>query len=133
MGRIAQKGGTGPAGCDPNSLDPGSVCHFQVTPGSDMTVTKQALLDAITKIRTLTASCEFGFTTNASTDLNNVDVVMTDKDGNTVKVPKDSENGWSFDNPENPTKVVLHGDACSVSNGTVSGRVDVVLGCAGAN
>ena len=108
------------------------MCHFQVTPGGDVTVMTQALIDAINQIRALAATCEFGFTTTASTDLGNVDVVMTNKDGKTTKIPKDPENGWTFDDPSNPTKVVLHGEACSLSKGTASGRVEVVLGCAGA-
>jgi len=96
-------------------------------------VTKQALIDAINKIRALSATCEFSFTVTASTDLEKVEVVITDKDGNKTEIPKDPENGWSFDDPNSPTKVILRGDACSASNGTVSGRVDVVIGCRFAN
>jgi von Willebrand factor type A domain len=133
MGRLAQQGGTAPADCDPASQDLASVCHFQVTPGGDLDATKQALIDAINTIRALSASCEFSFTRNESTDLKKVEVVITDKDGNQTKIPKDPENGWAFDDPENPTKIVLHGEACSASNGAVSGRVDVVIGCRSAN
>jgi von Willebrand factor type A domain len=128
MGRIAQRGGTAPAGCDPNSTDLASVCHFQITPGEG-NATRQELLDAFDTIRALTASCEFSFSTNPFTDLNNVTVTITDRNGNETTIPKDEVNGWSFDDPQNPTKVVLHGNACSVSTGSPSGRVDVVIGC----
>lgn len=133
MGRIAVKGGTAPAGCSPAAKSPSGMCHFQVTPGANATATKQALIDALNKIRALAASCEFEFALNDRTDLGNVKVEITDKDGNKVDVAKDAENGWSFDDDMNPTKIVLRGDACSQSSGTVSGRVDVVIGCKGAN
>jgi hypothetical protein len=133
MGRLAQRGGTAPAGCNPASTDPSQLCHFQVTPGDDVNATKQALLDAINKIRALTASCEFSFEKNKHTDLSKIDVVVTDKDGNVSSIPKDPDNGWSFDDDSAPSKVILNGTACSSTNGVVSGRVDVVIGCKGAN
>lgn len=132
MSRIAQSGGTAPAGCDPEATDENAVCHFQVTPGGDVQVTKQKLIDAINKIRALSASCEFSFKVTGDADLKNISVTMTAADGTVVKIPKDPDNGWTFDDADAPTKVLLHGDACSTSNGTVSGRVDVTLGCKGA-
>lgn len=130
MSRIAQKGGTAPADCSPDAAIPEGLCHFQVTPGgSDSATAKQALIDAINKIRALSASCEFAFTTNANTNLNDVKVELTDKDGKKTPIPKDDANGWSFDDPSAPTKVILNGDACTTTSGTVSGRVDVVIGC----
>ena len=134
MGWMAVKGGTARPDCSPTeNMNEAGVCHYQVTPGGDATATKQALVDAINQIRALSASCEFTFTTNKNTDINNVEVEITAKDGTKTKIPKDPENGWSFDDPEAPTKVVLNGEACASSNGTVSGRVDVVIGCRGAN
>lgn len=134
MSRMAIAGGTAPPDCSPTSLNPAGLCHFQITPaGTDNTSAKQALVEAINKIRALTASCEFSFTTTANTNLGDVKVEVTDKDGNKTSIPKDEENGWSFDDPANPTKVILHGDACSATSGTLSGRVDVIIGCKGAN
>jgi hypothetical protein len=134
MSEIAIAGGTAPPYCSPTSLNPAGLCHFQITPaGSDNVTAKQALIDAINKIRALTASCEFSFTTNSHTDLSNVKVEITDKDGNKTTIPKDDMTGGTFDDQQNPTKVILHGDACSSSSGTLSGKVDVVIGCRGAN
>jgi hypothetical protein len=133
MGRLAISGGTAPPGCVPQSSNPSKVCHFQITPGDDVTATKQAFLDAINQIRALTASCEFGFKTTGNSDLNKIEVTITNKDGSKSKVKKDPDNGWTFDDPKNPTKVILHGKACAASSGTVLGKVDVVLGCRGAN
>ncbi len=128
MGRIAQNGGTAPAGCDPGSTDLASVCHYQVTPGN-VEATKQALIDAFNKIRALSASCEFSFEATEFTDLNNVKVTITDKDGTMITVPKDDVDGWSFDDLEHPKKILLHGNACSATTGAPSGRVDVIIGC----
>lgn len=134
MGRIAQSGGTAPPGCNPTSLNVADVCHFQITPaGADNSSAKQALIDAINQIRAVTATCEFGFTTTNDTDLSNVKVEITDENGNKSEVPKDEDNGWSFNDPDNPTKVVLHGDACTASTVTASAKVGVVLGCKGAH
>ncbi|AKV04282.1 hypothetical protein AKJ09_10945 [Labilithrix luteola] len=128
MGRIAQSGGTAPPGCDPNSTDLATVCHFQITPG-DADATRQALIDAFDKIRALSASCEFSFEITKYTDLANVKVTITDRNGGEISIPKDDLNGWSFDDPQNPTKIVVHGNACSATTGAPSGRVDVVIGC----
>jgi hypothetical protein len=133
MGRLAQKGGTAPQGCDPLSTDPSSVCHFQITPGDDPFFTKQALLDAITKIRELTVSCEFAFTATEGANLNDVKVEITTANGTKVAIPKDTANGWSFDDPQAPKKVILNGEACDASTATVTGQLDVTIGCKGAS
>lgn len=134
MSRIALRGGTAPVDCSPDAVVPEGLCHFQInTNDSDYTSMKQALVDAINKIRAVSATCEFSFTTTEDANLNDVKVEITDSDGNKTEVPKDDENGWSFNDPNNPTSIVLNGEACAASKGTVSGRVDVVLGCKGAN
>ncbi len=127
MGRIAQNGGTAPPGCDPDSTDLATVCHFQITPG-DADATKQALVDAFDKIRALSSSCEFSFEVTEFTDLANVKVTITDRNGNETSIPKDDVNGWSFDDLTNPTKIVVHGTACSATTGALRPR-DVVIGC----
>jgi hypothetical protein len=38
-------------------------------------------------------------------------------------------NGWYYDDPANPTKVVLCPEACSLAATSASGRIDVVFGC----
>lgn len=129
MSRLAQNGGTARAGCDPRSTDPMGVCHYQITPGADVAATTDALTAAFDEIRALSASCEFHFKTNPFTDLRDVTVTVTDRDGNVVTIPKDDVDGWSFDEPANPSKIVLRGRSCSVTTGAPSGRVDVVIGC----
>lgn len=70
-----------------------------------------------------------GFTENVYTDLGNVTVSVTDRDGNVVAIPKDDVNGWSFDDPQTPSRIILNGSACSASTGAPSGRIDVLIGC----
>lgn len=129
MSRLAQNGGTARAGCDPRATDPMEVCHYQITPGADVEATTNALTAAFDEIRALSASCEFHFKTNPFTDLRDVTVTVTDADGNVTPIPKDDTDGWSFDEPANPSKIVLRGRSCSVTTGAPSGRVDVVIGC----
>ena len=132
MGRMAVAGGTPlTPGCDPASTDIANVCHFQVTPGDDPAALKDAFIAAINSVRASAATCEFKFTISKGADPNNVKVKITGADGKSHNIKKDPDNGWSFDDPSQPTKVILNGASCAASNGTVSGRVDVVLGCAG--
>lgn len=133
MGRMSVAGGTPlTPGCDPASTDLANVCHFQVTPGDDPAALKDAFIAAINAVRASAATCEFKFSISKGADPNNVKVKITGADGKSHTIKKDPDNGWSFDDPSHPTKVILNGAACAASNGTVSGRVDVVLGCASA-
>jgi uncharacterized protein YegL len=129
MGRLAQAGGTARPGCDPDSGELALACHYQITPGGGDDAMRQALIKAIDEIRALSASCEFHFTVNPTTDLGNVKVTVTDRNGVVTDIPKDPANGWSFDDLADPSKVVLHGASCSAVTGAPSGRVDVVIGC----
>ncbi|MBN9160614.1 MAG: hypothetical protein BGO98_18625 [Myxococcales bacterium 68-20] len=54
---------------------------------------------------------------------------ITDRNVNELPIPNEDENGWSFDDPQALTKVILRGTACSATTGAPSGRVDVVIGC----
>jgi hypothetical protein len=38
-------------------------------------------------------------------------------------------NGWYYDDPAAPKKVVLCQDACSTATSSSTGRIDVVFGC----
>lgn len=52
MGRLAQSGGTAPAGCRPDSASLDSICHYQVTPGNDSSLLRLQLTAALDAIRT---------------------------------------------------------------------------------
>ena len=134
MSQLAEGGGTAPPDCEHDTDDPLRVCHFQVTPGEDATVTRQALLDAMNQIRKLTASCEFNLSREKYADIGDVQVTITDiRDGSRKKIPRDAANGWSFDNDQDPKKIILNGYSCEQTVNIVASRIDVILGCRGAN
>ena len=132
MGALAQAGGAAPAGCNPSeNSNVGNVCHFQITPGgkSAQQLT-QDFIDAINKIRSAVATCEFVLDKTGATDPSQVNVIYTDGNGVQHLLVKDDQNGWTYDNPQNPSKVILHGSDCSEVKGDAKGKVTIVLGCA---
>jgi uncharacterized protein YegL len=56
MGQLAVAGGTAPAGCDPASTDLANICHYQMTPGADVGLLRQSLVNALTAIRNASGS-----------------------------------------------------------------------------
>jgi uncharacterized protein YegL len=56
MGKLAVAGGTAPVGCDPASTDLATVCHYQMTPGRDVSLLRQSFINALTAIRNATGS-----------------------------------------------------------------------------
>ena len=42
---------------------------------------------------------------------------------------QDPTNGWTYDNPQTPTEIVLHGAACTDTKGDLTAKVSIVLGC----
>ncbi len=132
MGQLAQAGGTAPLGCTPSSQNPASICHFQVTPnGKPIAQIKQEFVDAINTIRGQVTSCDFAldFTTGQKVDPSHVNVVYTDGTGTQHIIPQDGAAGWTYDNPADPHRVVLHGTACTQMRGDPKAKVSILLGC----
>lgn len=130
MSMVAQKGGTAPKGCIPTSTDPKTMCYFAIDPGTkSVAQLTQDFVDTINRIR-LRASCEYSLASdNAAADPTKVNVVFVDDSGKKVTVPQDPVDGWSYDDPTNPTKVILHGAACEKAGTDLNSTVKVVLGC----
>lgn len=132
MAQVAVAGGTPRPNCDVNNIsDPTRMCHFQLTPGSSAAQLAADFLAAINQIRGLAASCEYSFTVPAGQQLdpNLVSVTFT-QNGQSTEVPKSTSNGWRYDNPSNPTKVILEGGWCDQVRNASDGKVEIVLGCA---
>lgn len=134
MGELAVAGGAPNQGCDPmNTWDSSMFCHFQVTPsGNDATELENEFLLAFDKIRSRLASCELTLEKRDGglpVEPGKVNVVFTDDHGYESVVPEDGMDGWTYDDPQNPSKVVLNGQACAKLKANVHGKVDVVLGC----
>jgi hypothetical protein len=133
MAQVALAGGAPNQPCDPNETQfDSNMCHFQVTPvqgAQDPLVLEQAMRVAFDKIRSKVTSCDLTLVKTGPVDPDLVNVVFTDASYTQQIVPKDPVNGWTYDDPNNPTKILLHGDACTELKANPSGEVQVVLGC----
>ncbi|MBN9167315.1 MAG: hypothetical protein BGO98_10095 [Myxococcales bacterium 68-20] len=134
VGDLAVKGGTAPAGCNPTWSDTnmtGTPCHFQITPGSKTAQQIQAdFLAAVNKIRDTVSSCELTLDfSSGNVDPAKVNVEYTSGAGTTSQIKQDSANGWTYDDPNAPTKVILHGTSCDTLKADPEGKVKIILGC----
>src|SRR5262249_39145015 len=108
LGTLAQAGGAAPAGCNPiEENDPSRLCHFQITPGGKSAQElAQEFANAINRIRGQVASCDFVLDKSGGTvDPTKVNVVYRDQAGQEHVIVQDPLNGWTYDNPTNPSKV----------------------------
>jgi hypothetical protein len=132
LGPLAVAGGTAPSGCDPmEQNNPAKMCHYQVQPGTkSVAQLTQDFVNAFNHIRASASACELSLSTDSATaDPTKINVVIDDGKGNITLVKQDSMNGWTYDNPAMPTKVILHGTACQQAIDNITGQVEVVLGC----
>lgn len=136
MAQLAQAGGTAVPGCNTNWGDgdtSGVPCHFQVTPGAKSAAQIKAdFLAAINAIRDAVTSCDFPLTRPAGSgdlDPSKVNVVFTPSTGPEATLPQDGANGWSYDDPKNPTTVRLHGKACADLKADPKAKIRIVIGC----
>ena len=131
LGNLAQAGGSGPKGCNPNENAAGAtdLCYFEVDPtAGSQTATEQAFENAINAIRGQVVSCTFPLNVNPEAGTLDPTKVNVTVDGNTV--PQSSTNGWSYNDPTNPTAIVFNGAACTNLKNDASANVQSVLGCA---
>jgi hypothetical protein len=129
LGNVAQAGGTGPMGCDPNGNAAGAnLCYFQVDPtqASSAMDLQQKFEAAINSIRGQVISCTFPLQT---TGLGQVDPTKVNVTVDGMTVPQDPMNGWTYDNPSMPTEIVLNGMACDNVKMDPHAMVQIVLGC----
>jgi hypothetical protein len=133
LSRLASKGGVAAPGCDPawaNGSAPGTSCHLQVTPGEKTAdVLQQEIATAIDAIAGSLASCELTLDKTSPIDPTKVNVLYVDGTGASSQVAQDDTNGWSYDNPTDPSKVILHGQSCDKLKADANGKVDIVIGC----
>lgn len=134
LSRLAQKGGTALQGCDPAWSDASPAgtfpCHFQVTPGAKTAAQLQAELSAaLESIAGRVQSCELTLQKNAPVDPAKVNVVFVDGTGRETQVPAGAADGWTFDDPASPNKVVLNGAACTALKADPNAKVTIVVGC----
>jgi hypothetical protein len=130
LGYLAKSGGSAPTGCTPNdNTSTTGLCYFNVDPSGSSTATQTAFENAITAIRgqVVTLSCTFKLDIG---DSGTIDPSKVNVTVNGTTVPQDPTNGWTYDNPNDPTSITLHGTSCSEVTATATASVSIVLGCA---
>jgi hypothetical protein len=129
LGYVAQAGGTGPAGCNPseNSMT-SDLCYFEIDPSKSATASQlqQEFENALNTIRGEVVSCNFPIQTSG---LGTIDPAKVNVEIGGKTVLQDPNNGWTYDNPQSPTEITLHGAACAQAKGNLTEKVSVVLGC----
>ena len=102
LGNLAEAGGTGPKGCNPNENTTSTdLCYFEVDPtAGSATQTEQAFEAAINAIRGQVLTCTFPLNMNTEAGTLDPSKVNVTVDGTTV--PQSSTNGWSYNDPDEP-------------------------------
>jgi hypothetical protein len=130
LGNVAQAGGTGPMGCNPNENAAGAtdLCYFQVDPtlATSASQLQQTFENTINTIRGQVLSCSFPLQVNGGGQVDPTKVNV-EVDGTTV--PQDPTNGWSYNNPSNPTEITFNGMSCNNLKNDPQAKVQIVLGC----
>jgi hypothetical protein len=133
MAELALAGGAPNQPCDPKETQfADNMCHIQITPISatqDPTLLEQAMRIAFDKARAKVTSCELALSVSGTVDPALVNVVFTDATSTQTVVLEDPVDGWTYDDPASPTRVLLHGKACEALKANPGGDVEVVLGC----
>jgi len=133
MAQIAKNGGgTANANCDPASTTPATYCHYEVnTSSGNSAAIATAFAAAIEQARNSIDPCTLAIEQQPGQpfDPGLVNVTVTDGAGAKTDVVKDPANGWSYDDPANPTQVILHGTACAAVKADPKASVELVLGC----
>lgn len=130
LGNLALAGGTGPKNCNPNENTTSTdLCYFEVDPTQgNATQTETAFENAINAIRGQVLSCTFPL--NVNTDAGTLDPSKVNVTVDGMTVSQDPNNGWTYDNPSDPTEIIFHGTACNNLKMDPMATVNIILGCA---
>jgi hypothetical protein len=129
LGNVAQAGGTGPKGCNPNeAASTSDLCYFEIDPSTSTTASdlQKKFETALDAIRGQVVSCTFPLKT---TGLGPIDPQLVNVEIGGKVTQQDAANGWTYDDPNNPTAIVLHGAACATATGDITAKVDILVGC----
>lgn len=132
LGNLALAGGSGPKNCNPNENSVSTdLCYFEVDPTQgSASQTEMAFENAINAIRGQVLSCTFPL--NVNTDAGMIDPTKVNVTVDGMTVSQDPVNGWTYDNPTNPTEIIFHGTSCNELKNPDAGsaQVNIILGCA---
>jgi hypothetical protein len=91
---------------------------------------------ALSAIRGSTLSCDFQLPTppaGKTLDPTTLNVVFTPSGGAAMTLTYDQDcsgaNGWHYDDPTNPTKIILCQSTCMSVQADSSAKIDIVTGC----
>jgi hypothetical protein len=129
LGYLAQAGGGAPAGCNPaETQTAANLCYLEVDPTQAATsaALQSEFTTALQSIRHQVLGCTFPL---ESTGLGAVDPTKVNVQVDGQIVLQDPANGWTYDDPSNPTAIVLHGTSCEDVKNDPSANVSVVVGC----
>lgn len=133
MGDMAVAGGTrATPQCNPAATNVSQTCHFQITPGGKpVAQLKQEFVNAINRIRGLAVGCEFKIELGdgGEIDPTKINVVWTDGTGKVHVIGQDDVDGWTYDDPATPTKVILNGQSCGDVSEDLGSNIQIVIGC----
>ena len=130
LGNLAQAGGTGASGCNPDDTTSTSdLCYFEIDPSTAPTASQlqQKFETALDAIRGQVVSCTYPL---QGSNLGDVDPSLVNVEVDGMTILQDANNGWTYDNPTSPTEIVLHGAACTSAQTDLTAKVSIVLGCA---
>lgn len=142
LGDLAVAGGTRQAAtCDPHEqMSEAGLCYLQITPPQTGTPSKEEIdrltarfVSAIDKVRGDAALCEYTLKradNDFMLDPANINVYYTDDKGQKTLIPKSDSAGWSYDDPRDPKRVLLHGASCDRVKADKGGKVTIIVGCA---
>ncbi len=130
LGNMAQAGGTGVKGCNPDEASSTSdLCYFEIDPSKSQSAAQLQMQfkTALNAIRGQVTSCTFPIESNG---LGQADPTKVNVEVGSQTILQDAKNGWTYDNPTHPTEIILHGTACATATDTVTAKVSIILGCA---
>jgi len=114
----------------------GTTQAFLVDTGGNV---NQQFLDAMNAIRHAALGCNYLIPTptDGNPDYGEVNVVYSPMGQSGITFPNvpnmaacpANGNGWYYDNPNQPTQIVLCPSSCTLVEGDMTGEVDVTLGC----
>jgi hypothetical protein len=130
LSQMATKGGTAKAGCSDKGPN---YCHLDMTTATDFGA---ALAAGLAEVAGQISTCEYtvppapkGRTINPR----QVNVLYTKGSGGQSSIPQDAtgkcQSGWTYDNPQNPTKITLCGSDCDAVKADQGAKIDLIFGC----
>ncbi len=130
LSQMATVGGTAKAGCSNSGPD---YCHLDMTTAEDFGA---ALAAGLADIAGRISACEYAVppAPNGKTlDPELVNVLYTKGDGEPTPLAQDPtgkcEQGWVYDDPQNPTKITLCGADCDAVKADATAKIDLLFGC----